>query len=88
MVLDLYDKGHLTWSEWVRRLSAEIAAAKVRGEADLGDTYYRHWLAALEKLLAAKGLSSVEELATRRDQWADADHHRGFGEPIVLGTDH
>ena len=36
MVLDLYDKGHFTWSEWVRRLSAEIAAAKERGEADFG----------------------------------------------------
>jgi hypothetical protein len=72
----------------VRRLSAEIAAAKERGETDLGDTYYRHWLAALEKLLVAKGLSSADELATRRDQWADADRHRGFGEPIVLGTDH
>jgi nitrile hydratase accessory protein len=88
MVLDLYDKGHFTWFEWVQRLSAEIAAAKERGEADFGDTYYRHWLAALEKLLAAKGLSSAEELADRRDQWAEADHHRGFGEPIVLGTDH
>jgi nitrile hydratase accessory protein len=88
MVLDLYDKGHFTWFEWVQRLSAEIAAAKERGEADFGDTYYRHWLAALEKLLAAKGLTSAEELADRRDQWAEADHHRGFGEPIVLGTDH
>jgi nitrile hydratase accessory protein len=88
MVLDLYDKGHFTWSEWVRHLSAEIAAAKERGEADLGDAYYHHWLAALEKLLAAKGLTSAEQLAARRDQWAEADHHRGFGAPIVLGTDH
>jgi nitrile hydratase accessory protein len=84
MVLDLYDRGHFTWSEWVRHLSAEVAGARERGEADLGATYDHHWLAALEKLVAAKGLSSAEELGVRRDQWAEADHHRGFGEPIVL----
>jgi nitrile hydratase accessory protein len=86
MVLDLYDRGHFTWSEWVRHLSAEIAAA--RGEADTGTAYYRHWLAALEKLVAAKGLSSAAELAVRRGQWAEADHHRGVGEPIVLDRPH
>ncbi len=84
MVLDLYARGHFTWSEWVRHLSAEIAAAKQGSEADQGASYYRHWLAALEKLVAAKGLSSAEELAGRREAWAEADHHRGFGEPIVL----
>jgi nitrile hydratase accessory protein len=88
MVLELYDRGHFTWSEWVRHLSAEIAGARARGEVDQGTGYYRHWLAALEKLVAAKGLSSAEELAGRRAQWAEADHHRGFGEPIVLGRPH
>jgi nitrile hydratase accessory protein len=88
MVLELYDRGHFTWSEWVRHLSAEIAGARARGEADQGASYYRHWLAALEKLVAAKGLSSAEELAGRRAQWAAADHHRGFGEPIVLDRPH
>jgi nitrile hydratase accessory protein len=88
MVLDLYDRGHFTWSEWVRHLSAEIAGAKARGEADPGATYYRHWLAAFEKLVAAKGLASSEQLAARRDQWAEADHHRGFGEPVVLTPHH
>jgi nitrile hydratase accessory protein len=88
MVLELYDRGHFTWSEWVRHLSAEIAGALAQGEAGQGTSYYRHWLAALEKLVAAKGLSSAEELAGRRAQWAAADHHRGFGEPIVLDRPH
>jgi nitrile hydratase accessory protein len=86
VVLDLYDKGHFTWPEWVRCLSAEIAAAWERGEPDPGSGYYRHWLAALETLVAAKGLSSRDELAVRKRQWAEADHHRGFGEPIALGS--
>lgn len=84
MALDLYDKGHFTWDEWVKTISAEIAAAKGRGEADLGDTYYRHWLAALERIVAAKGLSSTAELADRREAWRHADEHRDFGAPIRL----
>ena len=84
LVLELFDRGHFTWSEWVRALSAEIAAARERGEPDLGETYYRHWLAALEKIVTAKQLTSTEELALRKEQCAEADHHRGFGEPIVI----
>jgi nitrile hydratase accessory protein len=86
MVLDLYDKGRFTWSEWVRYLSAEIAGASERGEPDLGRTYYRHWLAALERIVAAKGLTSAPELAARKEEWAEADRDRGHGEPIVLGS--
>lgn len=85
IVLNLYDAGHFTWSEWVDALSAEIAAAKAAGDPDLGDRYYHHWLAALEAIASAKGLTDVEELAARKEAWAEADHHRGFGEPIVLG---
>jgi nitrile hydratase accessory protein len=84
LVLELFDRGHFTWSEWVRALSAEIAAARERGEPDPGGTYYRHWLAALEKIVTAKQLASTEELALRKEQWAEADHHRGFGEPIAI----
>lgn len=84
MVLHLYEHGHFSWTEWVRLLSAEIAEAKARGEADLGTTYYRHWLSALEKIVTAKELSAPLELAERRAAWARADHERGFGEAIVL----
>jgi nitrile hydratase accessory protein len=84
MVLELFDRGHFTWREWVRALSAEIAAARERGEPDLGGTYYRHWLSALEKIVTVKRLTSTEELALRKEQWAEADHDRGFGEPIVI----
>ena len=83
-VLDLHDKRCFTWSEWVDCLSAEIAAAKERGDPDLGDGYYLHWLAALEKIVAAKGLASGKELATRKAEWAAADRERAFGEAPVL----
>ncbi|MEQ8653183.1 MAG: nitrile hydratase accessory protein [Kiloniellales bacterium] len=88
MTLTLYDQGHFEWSEWVEFLSAEIAAAKSSGDPDLGDRYYIHWLAALEKLAASKGLTSVEELLARKEEWRQADHHRDFGAPIELGHKH
>ncbi|MEQ8344927.1 MAG: nitrile hydratase accessory protein [Sneathiellaceae bacterium] len=91
MVLDLYDKGRFTWNEWVDTISGEIAAAKARGDPDLGDSYYRHWLGALEKLVAAKGLSTADEIAERKEAWRHADEHRDFGAPIRLhdhGHDH
>lgn len=84
LVLDLFDKGHFKWPEWVEQLSAEIAGARHRGEPDPGDDYYQHWLTALEKIVAAKGLATDAELARRKADWKAADHARAFGEPPVL----
>ncbi|MBK7473225.1 MAG: nitrile hydratase accessory protein [Betaproteobacteria bacterium] len=55
LVVQLHERGLFTWPEWAAALSAQIRAAQAAGDADLGDTYYRHWLAALEALVAAKG---------------------------------
>lgn len=88
MTMALHQAGRFTWSEWVEVLSAEIAAAKARGEADAGDTYYLHWLAALERIVAAKGLGAAPELLARKAQWADAAAHTPHGQPIVLGAHH
>ena len=51
----LQQRGVFTWPEWTAALAREIALAQQRGDADLGDTYYQHWLRALETLLAARG---------------------------------
>ena len=78
MTIELSRQGRFTWPEWAEALAAEIAAAQARGDADLGDTYYHHWLAALEKLVAAKELLSTAALAARKAAWRDANHAR-FG---------
>ena len=41
-----------------QRLGAEIKRAQEAGDPDTGETYYRHWLAALERLVAEKGVAS------------------------------
>ena len=50
------EQGHFTWKEWAAALADELKAAADRGEPDDGSDYYEHWLAALERLVTAKGL--------------------------------
>ena len=54
------------------------------GDADRGDTYYRHWLAALEALVASKQASSADELARYAQAWDQAADRTPHGQPIEL----
>lgn len=84
MTLTLHQRGLFSWREWAQTLAAQIAAAQAAGDADLGDTYYRHWLSALETLVAAKGASSSEELARYQHAWDRAADRTPHGQPIEL----
>ena len=57
MALALHERGVFTWPEWAAALAAEIKRAQAAGDPDTGETYYRHWLAALERLVAEKGVT-------------------------------
>jgi nitrile hydratase accessory protein len=72
LAVKLSEQGHFTWSEWAAALGAELKAAAERGEPDDGSHYYHHWLAALERLVTAKGLTDRAELETRKEAWAHA----------------
>ena len=65
LAVKLHEAGCFTWTEWARCISEEIAAARRRGDPDLGDTYYHHWLRALERLVVEKRIAAPEALATR-----------------------
>jgi nitrile hydratase accessory protein len=84
MALALHARGLFTWAEWAEMLAAQIGAAQRAGDADSGDTYYRHWLAALEALVAAKGASSADELSQLRHAWEHAAKRTPHGQPIEL----
>lgn len=84
MAVSLHQRGLFTWPEWADALAGQISAAQVAGDADMGDTYYRHWLAALESLVARKGASSPDELARYRDAWDHAADRTPHGQPIEL----
>ena len=50
-------------------LGDEIKRAQARGDPDTGETYYRHWLTALERIVAEKGVTDPAALARYRDAW-------------------
>jgi nitrile hydratase accessory protein len=87
MAVRLHAAGCFTWREWADRLAGEIRAAQARGDPDLGATYYLHWLAALETLVADKGIVTPDALARRKAEWAAAATQTPRGQPIVLGGD-
>jgi nitrile hydratase accessory protein len=84
LAVGLQVAGHFTWPEWAAGLAEQIRMALAAGDPDLGDTYYLHWLAALERLVAAKGLLGADELARRKDEWAEAARTTPHGKPIEL----
>ena len=84
LAVRLSNHGYFTWKEWAAALAEELRSAADRGQPDDGSRYYEHWLAALERLVASKGLSSNDEMATRKAAWADAYRHTPHGQPVVL----
>jgi nitrile hydratase accessory protein len=84
MALALHDRGLFTWPEWAATLGDEIKRAQAAGDPDTGETYYRHWLNALERIVAAKGLADVQMLARYRHAWHHAADRTPHGTPIEL----
>ena len=84
MVLSLHQRGLFTWPEWAQALGAQIASAQAHGDADLGDTYYQHWLAALEAIVASKGAATRDELMQTQQAWDHAADRTPHGQPIHL----
>jgi nitrile hydratase accessory protein len=87
MALALHERGVFTWTEWAAILADEIKRAQAAGDPDTGETYYRHWLAALERLVADKGIASREVLLRYRDAWDRAADRTPHGIPIELSPD-
>jgi nitrile hydratase accessory protein len=84
LAVALNARGLLTWTEWAAALGEEIKRAQAAGDPDLGNTYYRHWLAALERLVAHKGVTSIAMLVRTRDAWDRAADRTPHGSPIEL----
>jgi nitrile hydratase accessory protein len=85
MTLALHGRGLFTWSEWAKTLARAIHSAQKEGDLDTGETYYHHWLAALEELVTRKGAASAAELRRTQGAWIHAAHRTPHGRPIELG---
>jgi nitrile hydratase accessory protein len=87
MALTLQQRGIFTWTEWAEMLGAARASAATEGAHDTGETYYQDWLAALEKMVTAKGLADAAALSRMRDAWGRAAERTPHGSPIELYTE-
>ena len=84
MALALHGRGLFTWPEWAALLTEEIRRAQAEGDPDTGETYYLHWLATLERIVAAKGVATAATLARYRAAWDHAADRTPHGAPIAL----
>lgn len=84
MALALHVRGVFTWPEWADALAHQIKRAQAAGDADTGETYYRHWLATLEHLVTARNVAPAEVLHRYRDAWDHAADRTPHGQPIEL----
>jgi nitrile hydratase accessory protein len=85
LTVRLHEMGYFSWHEWTAALAVELRQATRRGEPD-DDTarYYHRWLAALERLVIAKGLTDATALNSRKDAWAEAYRSTPHGQPVEL----
>ena len=84
LVCALQDAGKLSPEEWSAALGKEIRLAKELGDPDLGDTYYLHCLAALEKWLSEKSFAAHDEIGQRIADWREAYLRTPHGQPVEL----
>ena len=82
ITIQLYEQGLFEWGEWVDFLGAEIQSSEY---ADLdGTSYYKYWLNALERLVQAKGLTSLSTLNDFKKAWHRAARRTPHGDPIEI----
>jgi nitrile hydratase accessory protein len=84
LAVKLSEHGHFTWKEWTTTLADDLKAAADRGEPDDGSRYYDHWVATLERLVVAKGLTDQEALVARKAAWKKAYRNTPHGTAVEL----
>lgn len=84
MTLALHERKLFTWPEWAATLGEEIKKAQAAGDPDTGETYYVHWLNALERIVAEKGVTDGSTLERYYDAWDHAAGRTPHGQPIEL----
>ena len=84
LTLALHERGLFDWPEWAGYLTRAIRGAQADGDPDLGDTYYRHWLAALERCSSTRAWPTPLALAALREAWRTAAERRRTASPIEL----
>ena len=86
LAVHLSERGAIPWAEWSAALGREIQAAA--NDPARADAYYRHWLSALERICAEKGMVEPAEILRRQDEWRRAYLATPHGQPVQLSAVH
>ena len=84
ITVTLHERGLFSWPEWTQALAAQIERARAAGDEDTGDGSSRHGLAALERLLADRGVLDPGMLDRYADAWGRAAERTPHGQAIEL----
>lgn len=87
LAVALHRAGWFQWQEWTALLAREIERARDLGDPDTGATYYRHWQAALERMIIDKGLCDARTIDRHSHAWAHAARRTPHGQPIGLACE-
>ncbi|MCX5581545.1 nitrile hydratase accessory protein [Kaistia terrae] len=83
----LCQKGLFSEVEWSAVLGEEIRRAQDAQDPDKGDTYYQHWVTALERIVGDKTIATADALKRCRMAWDAAARRTPHGKPIELPKD-
>lgn len=84
LTVHLHEQGVFAWPEWAEALSAEVGRPDAAPD---GSDYYQHWTAALQALLAAKGVAAPDDIDELTASWERAAEATPHGMPIELRND-
>lgn len=84
MTVHLHRQGLFSWAEWAETLSGELHKP---GRAEDGSDYFDGWVAALTRLLVAKGIAEEDTVLALQDSWKRAAEATPHGQPIELTND-
>lgn len=84
LAVHLSERGTIPWREWSAALGREIHATA--GDPAQAAGYFQHWLDALERICADKGLVDPADMRMRQEEWRRAYLHTPHGEPVALAA--
>lgn len=76
LVVNMHQRGVFSWNEWADALAAVIREAGEAGDPDHGDTYYLHWVKALERMVIGRGLADAARLEALAHAIEEEGEHR------------
>ncbi len=84
LAVHLSESGVFSWREWTEAITKEIMNAGDLEQANVENTYYKHWVYALEKIIKQKNIISNKELKIKLEEWRMAYLNTPHGNPVTL----